>query len=58
MQGEPRWMLPRDGVKHCFCVGPQPGETKCPCALRNEQAAELRKHLDPMPSPMRSPDGR
>ena len=23
-----------DGSFPCFCVGPQPGETKCPCALK------------------------
>ena len=23
-------------VQPCNCIGPQPGETKCPCALRGE----------------------
>jgi hypothetical protein len=22
--------------RECFCIGPQPGETKCPCRLRDD----------------------
>jgi hypothetical protein len=29
----------------CNCIGPQPGETKCPCALAGE-AAMGRKMID------------
>lgn len=33
-------------VDLCNCVGPQPGETKCPCALRLEaKEAELKPEL-------------
>lgn len=27
----------------CNCIGPQPGETKCPCALRSE--AEMGRKM-------------
>lgn len=26
----------------CFCIGPQPGETLCPCRLRAESDADRR----------------
>ena len=33
------------GYHACNCIGPQPGQTKCPCALRGE--AEMgRKMVD------------
>jgi hypothetical protein len=30
-------------VQACNCIGPQPGETKCPCALRGE--AEMGRKM-------------
>ncbi|UMO75975.1 hypothetical protein [Planktothrix phage Pra-JY27] len=29
----------RDYPEPCFCIGPQPGEVKCPCVLRAEVRA-------------------
>ena len=26
-----------DGNHPCFCTGPDPGETKCPCALKYDE---------------------
>lgn len=31
-------------ARACYCVGPQAGETKCPCALRSE-AEQGRKMI-------------
>lgn len=34
------------GMQPCNCIGPQPGETKCPCMLRAElmKAQEMLEH--------------
>lgn len=29
-------------MKACFCIGPQPGQTLCPCRLRNESDKDRR----------------
>lgn len=35
----------REEVRACFCIGPQPGHSLCPCMERQERAAdrELRE---------------
>lgn len=28
-------------LRPCFCVGPQPGEKLCPCALKSDKGREI-----------------
>lgn len=28
-------MTSRSETTECFCIGPQPGQTECPCAIRS-----------------------
>lgn len=49
--GRRRIALPVDRLEDmaprvCCCVGPQPGETKCPCHLRAESAKGYRMIQD------------
>jgi len=33
-------------VQGCFCIGPQNGEPKCPCLMRQERWGEfIRQHI-------------
>lgn len=32
-------------VRACFCIGPQPGQTLCPCKLRNESIRDFELRM-------------
>lgn len=38
----------KSGSHACFCVGPQNGETECPCAIRNRRTNDqyLKGYMD------------
>lgn len=37
---------PLDAPHACSCIGPQPGETKCPCRLRGESRQGMQMIRD------------
>lgn len=34
-----------EATRQCFCIGPQEGQTLCPCKLRAQQENEIMKGL-------------